>query len=106
MDKKCKENDRNVENMVENGSNPKKIIVLSRKNDIWGAKMEQSRSTRPSWDARGTPTQVGRDTPIEAATDPLRGSGPWMAQVDVNDHLQRIHHVDPPVDGTSARHDP
>ena len=93
--------------ITENGRHPKKIIVLSRKNDIFGAKMEQSRSTRPSWDARGTPTQVGRDTPTEAATDPLRGSGPWMAQVDVDGPFA----TDPlrgsnPVDGTSARLDP
>ena len=66
------------------------------------------RYTRPSWDARGYthPSWKG-DSHRRLATDPLRGSGPWMAQVDgrwtiCNGSTTWIQ----PVDGTSARSDP
>ena len=67
--------------------------------------------------SKDTPTQVGMPEvhphklegihPQKAATNPLRGSGPWMAQVDVDGPFA----TDPlrgsnPVDGTSARLDP
>ena len=40
------------------------------------AKMDRSTYTRPSWDAQGTPTQVGRDTPTEARNESAVGIRP------------------------------
>ena len=56
---------------------------LPQKLPFWGKDGPSPRYTRPSWDARGYthPSWKG-DSHRRLATDPLRGSGPWMAQVD------------------------
>ena len=56
---------------------------LSKKCAFFGKDGPSPRYTRPSWDARGYthPSWKG-DSHRRLATDPLRGSGPWMAQVD------------------------